>query len=287
MKTYLFESFNRYKRFSESLDVKAILCNKSWWVFNDSGEKEVYIFQEDGSLIISLNGKVTVASWQYISANKSLIISSKEQSYMLHPTFKDNIIFALQVDGTEQYSFMIDESQCNFFQPKSFGELQLYFQRQEKEYKNRIEQEQNILRIKKEAEIKQQQIEANRESREKLYWEAIKEWGLNIDKEIPDLLKRKDKIVKRNHIIGYVIGSIISMIYVWRGGELGSENLTGMIIYGFIGLSFIGTLLTGWVMSILVMLISTLFGDYKDISRQIKQRKNQYIERYINEHMNN
>lgn len=44
MKTYLFDTFNRYKRFSEKLDAKTILCNKSWWVFNDSGEKEVYIF---------------------------------------------------------------------------------------------------------------------------------------------------------------------------------------------------------------------------------------------------
>lgn len=148
MKTYLFESFNRYKRFSESLDVKAILCNKSWRIFNDSGEKEVYIFQEDGSLIISLNGRVTVASWQYIPANKSLIISSKEQSYMLHPTFKDNVIFALQVDGTEQYSFMIDESQCSSFQPKSFSELQLYFQKQEEEEQRKIEIEhQRLLQL--------------------------------------------------------------------------------------------------------------------------------------------
>lgn len=115
MKTYLFDTFNRYKRFSENLDVTTVLCNKSWWVFNDSGEKEIYIFQTDGSLIISYSGKVTYATWQYIPANKSLVITAKEQAYMLHPTFRDNVIFALQVDGTEQYSFMIDESQNKSF----------------------------------------------------------------------------------------------------------------------------------------------------------------------------
>ena len=44
-------------------------------MFNDSGEKEVYIFQPDGTLIISVSGKVTNVTWQYISANKSLVIS--------------------------------------------------------------------------------------------------------------------------------------------------------------------------------------------------------------------
>ena len=70
MKTYLFDTFNRYKRFSEELDAKTILCNKSWWVFNDSEEKELYIFNTDGSLIISVSGKVTNATWKYIPANK-------------------------------------------------------------------------------------------------------------------------------------------------------------------------------------------------------------------------
>ena len=97
MKTYLFDTFNRYKRFSEELDAKTILCNKSWWVFNDSGEKEVYIFNTDGSLIISVSGKVTNATWKYIPANKSVIISGNNQSYMVHPAFYDNMIFALQV----------------------------------------------------------------------------------------------------------------------------------------------------------------------------------------------
>ena len=56
MKAYLLDIPNKYHRFSKNLDVKAILCNKSWLVFNDSGDKELYIFQENGSLITSVNG---------------------------------------------------------------------------------------------------------------------------------------------------------------------------------------------------------------------------------------
>lgn len=133
MKTYLFDTFNRYKRFSEKLDAKTILCNKSWWVFNDSGEKEVYIFNTDGSLIISVSGKVTNATWKYIPANKSVIISGNNQSYMVHPAFYDNMIFALQVDGTNEYAFLIDENNLPSTNLKSFSDLDVYFAEKERQ----------------------------------------------------------------------------------------------------------------------------------------------------------
>lgn len=133
MKTYLFDTFNRYKRFSEELDAKTILCNKSWWVFNDSGEKEVYIFNTDGSLIISVSGKVTNVTWKYIPANKSIIISGNNQSYMVHPAFYDNMIFALQVDGTNEYSFLIDERSLPSTNLRTFNDLELYFAEKERQ----------------------------------------------------------------------------------------------------------------------------------------------------------
>ena len=49
MKTFLLDTINRIKRFSESLDVKTALCDRPWVVFNDSGDKEVLIFDTDGN----------------------------------------------------------------------------------------------------------------------------------------------------------------------------------------------------------------------------------------------
>lgn len=173
MKTYIFDSINRYKRFSENLDVKTILCNKSWWVFNDSGDKEIYIFQENNSLIISISGNVTNATWQYIPANKSLVISSDKQSYMLHPTFVDNIIFALQVDGTEQYSFMINEEQCEVFQPKSLNDLELYFKKKEQlEFENQKLQQAQIAKEEQAFELAQAE-QKRRTEEEKLIEQAL------------------------------------------------------------------------------------------------------------------
>lgn len=127
MKTYLFDTINRYKRFSEKLDVQTAICNKSWWVFNDSGEKELYIFNEDGTLDVSFGGRVTEGKWRYVSANKSIIVSANSESFMLDPAFVDNAIFALKLNGTDQYVFMIDENNTTSFAPTTYKELMGYF----------------------------------------------------------------------------------------------------------------------------------------------------------------
>lgn len=159
MKTYLFDTINRYKRFSEELDAKTIICNKAWLIFNDSGEREVYIFNTDGTLIISVSGRVTNATWQYVSANKSLIISGNNQSYMVRPAFYDNQIFALQVDGTSEYAFLIDENNLPSTTIRTLSDLKEHFA--EKERQALLEEQR---REQAEADVlKQQQLEAERE----------------------------------------------------------------------------------------------------------------------------
>ena len=160
MKAYLFNAINRYKKFSEELDVQTILCDKSWWVFNDSNEKEVYIFNTDGTLIISVSGRVTNATWQYISANKSIVISGNNQSYMVHPVLYDKVVFALQVDGTKDCIFLIDENNINSFKPKNLAELTSYFNRREEKYiqQQRIEQQEIQKAIREQKEESEQQL---------------------------------------------------------------------------------------------------------------------------------
>ena len=205
MKTYLFDTFNRYKRFSEELDAKTILCNRSWWVFNDSGEKEVYIFNTDGTLIIAVSGKVTNATWQYIPANKSLIITGNNQSYMVHPAFYDQMIFALQVDGTNDYAFLIDENNLPSTNLRSLADLKEHFAEKERQAKlaeehkrqaelaafmqKKLEEDRERQRLEKEAEEKR--IKAEKEAEYKRVECIIrnKYFYLNID---VDLLRAID-----------------------------------------------------------------------------------------------
>lgn len=134
MKAYLLDTFKRFKRYSDTLDVKTNLCNKTWLVFNDEGEREVFIFNEDGTMIISCNGLVTNSSWKYIPSNNSIVITTPKQAYMLHPAFLNGIVFALQLDGVEQYSFLITEQNAQHFEPQTLTQLLDYFDTIEKQF---------------------------------------------------------------------------------------------------------------------------------------------------------
>ena len=207
MKTYLFDTINRYKRFSEKLDVQTAICNKSWWVFNDSGEKELYIFNEDGTLDVSFGGRVTEGKWRYVSANKSIIVSANSESFMLDPAFVDNAIFALKLNGTDQYVFMIDENNTASFVPSTYRELMGYFD----------EKLNAILLLEKarlEAkEIEKQRIEEERIKKEKTQLELYyqQKW---IREKLPRNIYERYKRNYRRSFMLPVIAVIIS-VFVW------------------------------------------------------------------------
>lgn len=250
MRTYLLDILNRYNRFSENLDVKTILCNKSWLIFNDTGDKELYIFQENGSLIISVNGEVINATWQYVPANKSIIFSFKEHSYMLHPSFLDKNIFALQQDGTNRYAFMIDEKQSQSFQPKSLTELKSYFENIERK---RIEEDKRKEKLwaEQQREINQRRIEEERRKQIKRqqeqlrqyknkkrleYWEENQDLILQKDLSYKRLLISKNKWKKREAV--FIIGALIGCFLI----NIGIFNL-GIILMPVFGSLFIMTFL--------------------------------------------
>lgn len=264
MKTYLLDTLNRYKQFSETLDVKAILCNKSWWIFNNSDEKEIYIFQGDGTLIISYGGKVTNATWQYIPVNKSLIISTKDEAYMLHPAFIDEKIFALQQDGTNKFAFMIDENQANRFLPKTLTELAAYFEEKERQ---KIQEQQKRLLLEQE-NTHRKQIEA-------LRTEAEKEW----EKDKDSILGNNKGYIKYKKYIRLTIdlAILISSVFTFL-----------IILFSFYSTNF------NWLLRVLIIIspswiffciISISLFDYFSRKKFDEQTpKQQYIDNYIQTH---
>ena len=129
MKTYILDSINRFKRFSEKLDVATTLSNKTWVVFNDSGERELYIFQTDGTVIITKDGVGIKGKWQWLPENKSLIISQDNSVVMLHPQYIDQNILALQLDGKSDIAFLIEDANRIAFAPKTLAQLEQYFEK--------------------------------------------------------------------------------------------------------------------------------------------------------------
>lgn len=224
MKTFLLDSFNRYKRFSEELDVKTILCNKSWLIFNDSRDKELYVFQEDGTLIASVNGNVTNAKWQYVPANKSLVVSFKEQSYMFHPSFINNVIFALQQDGTERFAFMINEEQSESFYPKSLKELNNYFEGIERKRIEAEEQEKRWLIEQQRKEQQRIEAEYQRQQQYRIEQERLRQEQARREEEerrreeetLAEIKKENDtlkqyKLFLAAKVLGYILIGIITV----------------------------------------------------------------------------
>lgn len=132
MKTYLFDSLARFKRFSENLDIATTLSNKTWVVFNDSGERELYIFQTDGSVYITTNGIGYQGTWKWLPANQSLIIHRKDTVFMLHPQIVEKCVLVLTLDGTKDCVFLIEDQNRQNFAPKTLTQLQNHFEEKER-----------------------------------------------------------------------------------------------------------------------------------------------------------
>ena len=133
MKTFTLNIPKGIRNWSYALDAKTILCSRSWIIFNDENVKEVYIFQEDGTLIISHNGKVSKTKWEYIEQNTSLIVEDTESgTYMLKPTYYDNKVLVLQVDGTNEYAIMLNENCIDELMFDSIDKIKQYVEGQNK-----------------------------------------------------------------------------------------------------------------------------------------------------------
>lgn len=99
MKHFLSKILPRIKQFSDSLDRKEIFVEQPWTIIDEDKNKQTYIFKRDGNLIISNNGNVSLGTWEYIPAAKSLLIVRVTDKLLLNQGFIDPAIMILRKDG--------------------------------------------------------------------------------------------------------------------------------------------------------------------------------------------
>lgn len=110
MKTYISEIIPKIQRFSQKLDNLTLLTDQHWVVLDEiKNSKNVYIFRPNNELLISQNGKVEKAKWEYLGHN-SLLIDKKENSYLFKHGFFDENILALKIDSNDEYAFLVNET---------------------------------------------------------------------------------------------------------------------------------------------------------------------------------
>lgn len=191
MKTFLLNIPNEIRNWNNTLDAKSVLCNQSWNVFNDEGVKEVYVFQKDGTLIASHNGKVTKAKWEYIPQNTSLIIENSDaDTFMLRPAYYDKKVLALQVDGTDNYALMVDEKLLGQLMLDSLDTMKLYITDQSK-YQEKIVEKENIEKRKREKE---------RQEKRKCEQNRKQAWDKFVDEKVAEYLKTSESLKEIENI---------------------------------------------------------------------------------------
>lgn len=110
MKTFLSDIFPRLQRYGEKLDNLTLLTNQHWVLIdNINHSKTIYIFRDNGDLILSVDGKVDKGSWAYLG-NNSLLVEKSDGSYLFKHGFFDENVLALKVDNSNEYVVMVNEN---------------------------------------------------------------------------------------------------------------------------------------------------------------------------------
>lgn len=110
MKTFFSDIIPRIQKYSQKLDDVTLLTNQHWVVLDILSEsKTVYIFRQNGELLISINGKVSKAKWEYLGHN-SILIDINEESYLFKPNIFDENILALKIDSKDEYAILVNET---------------------------------------------------------------------------------------------------------------------------------------------------------------------------------
>lgn len=110
MQTFATDIIPKIQRFSQRLDDLTLLMNQHWVAVDElSAEKRVYIFRPNNELLISVNGKVIRAKWEYLGF-QSLLLELNEGVFLFKHSFLNKGILAFKLDSKEEYAFFINEN---------------------------------------------------------------------------------------------------------------------------------------------------------------------------------
>ncbi len=173
MRTYLTDIIPKIQRFSRKLDELTLLTNQHWVLIDElTNTKNVYIFRNTGDLLISKNGKVEKAKWEYLG-NQSLLIDTQEGSYLFKHGFFDPNIIALKLDSKEEYALFVNENhyqgEINSFEKLiDFLQKQYLYSPQQSQIENavglKIGKEGDITKIKTPYDLERERMEAEEKS---------------------------------------------------------------------------------------------------------------------------
>lgn len=170
MNTFILNIPDSIKKMGEKLNAKSSICDKAWEVYNEDNVKLVFIFNHDGTLLISTNGNVENASWQYIKANRSIILKSADGASMFLPTYFDDVLLVLQKDGTDDCLLLLNTDERAI--SKTLLAIKDYLNQKVREYESsqRDRGDEQVEREMWKAKEKRERKERERKEQEAYSW---------------------------------------------------------------------------------------------------------------------
>lgn len=211
MNTFFSSLLDRWFAFKKKLDIQRKLCGTSWEAYCNDETKQTFIFNRDGSILVSLNGKVSTLSWKYLSANSSILITYEDKTLMFRPVFYDDVIFVLQQDGVEKFLFMLNENKVELFKERTFKAMEDYFEEQRKTNvkaeKVRLDGERARLEEERAKKIKEQEYK-ERKKRQEI--ELVQHICRDNKEKIAQMISEK----KKKEIKGSVVSGLFSLAFI-------------------------------------------------------------------------
>lgn len=100
----------RIKNYSLQLDKLSKLYNQPWVVIDEVQDFIKIIFQPDGRLIVSKNGKVNDGSWQMIPIANSILLNISGDKKLYNHQFLDDGLMILKLDGMNNYFVLANQN---------------------------------------------------------------------------------------------------------------------------------------------------------------------------------
>ncbi len=108
---YLKNLLPRLKEFSANLDKIEVFVDKHWVFIDNNGNQQSYIFQRNGSLVMSLNGDAQIGKWSFLASAKSILVDRNVDKILLNQALVFDGLMFLKKDGTESNPWVLVNKQ--------------------------------------------------------------------------------------------------------------------------------------------------------------------------------
>lgn len=263
MKTYLLNAVQRLKNYSQKLDAEAILFEKSWEVFNESGNKELMIFRTNKELLISRNGIVQKGKWELLDV-ANIIIDAGDKSYLFNAAYIEDKFLALKLDGTEEFMVMIEADMKDRFSLNTVKSIESYLDDRYKQIEAKKQAEiesQNYLKLqeahRKREEERKRIEEENRNQRKiekinnlkrqnpKRYSKLLREVQVESYEVKWELYKEEyyENLKKAAYILLYPFIVLIFLSTIVQVFDIGNSIINSILYWVYLPVTFISLLI--------------------------------------------